>query len=288
MTVTVLGPRKRAPRREATTQRFVLCPPDWFRIAYRINVWMDPSRRVDRHLAAAQWRQLRGVLAGLGHRLDRVDPQPRQPDQVFTRDPVIVCGNRRVLVARWRYPQRAGETDPMLAWLHRRGWRDQTMARAHIEGGDVLDAGAHGLLLGHGFRSDAAAAADLRAVSGRRVTTLRLVDPRFYHLDTALAVISPDLVAYYPPAFDAASRSLIRRRWPDAIRATSEDALALGLNLISDGRNVVMPAQAAHLAAALIHRGACVVGLDLSELAAAGGGPHCCVLPIPTSTEGDR
>ena len=41
------------------------------------------------------------------------------------------------------------------------------------------------------------------------VMALTLVDPRYYHLDTALAVLAPDTIMYYPPAFSAGSRSPI-------------------------------------------------------------------------------
>ena len=277
-----------APRRKATTQHFLTCPPDWYRVEHELNVWMHPDQQVDRARAAAQWRNLRDTLTGLGHRLDQVDALPHLPDQVFTRDPAIVCDNGSVLMANFRHRPRVGETEPVWRWLSQHGYATVRVAAAHVEGGDVLDAGRRGLLLGHGFRSDRHAADDLRRVSGRHVTPLQLVDPRFYHLDTALAMLDDDLVAYYPWAFSAASRAVIDRLWPHAVHATTDDALAFGLNAISDGHHVVMPAQATHLAGALMSRGLRVIGIDISELAAAGGGPHCCVLPLPTRpTEGE-
>lgn len=265
-----------------------MCSPAWFRVEDRLNVWMNPHRPVNRRRAIAQWQHLCAVLDGLGHQLHHVDAMQHLPDQVFTRDPAIICppdaGAGRVLTARWRYPQRAGETAPLLAWLSRHGYHDVIGPRACLEGGDVLDGGDAGFLLGYGFRSERAAAADLRAATGRNVTALRLIDPRMYHLDTALAIINTDLVAYYPPAFHPASRTVLEQRWPDAVHATTADALAFGLNLISDGHTVVMPARAEHLAQELSGRGAHVIGVDTSELAAAGGGPHCCTLPLPAPT----
>ena len=38
---------------------------------------------------------------------------------------------------------------------------------------------------------------------GRPVISLRLVDPRFYHLDTALAALDDANIIYYPAAFSA-------------------------------------------------------------------------------------
>ena len=54
----------------------------------------------------------------------------------------------------------------------------------------------------------------------------------------------------------------------------------LGLNAVSDGRHVVLPAQATDLAAKLRAHGFEPVGVDLSELRKAGGGPKCCTLEL--------
>src|SRR5262249_45794133 len=82
---------------------------------------------------------------------------------------------------------------------------------------------------------------------GRPVVSLRLVDPRFYHLDVALAPVDDANVAYYPEAFAPASRRVLRRLFPDAVIADEADALAFGLNLVSDGRNVVLNSAATGL-----------------------------------------
>jgi N-dimethylarginine dimethylaminohydrolase len=49
---------------------------------------------------------------------------------------------------------------------------------------------------------------------------------------------------------------------------------------VSDGRHVVLPAQAVGLAAALAERGYTPVPVDLSELLKGGGGPKCCTLEV--------
>ena len=80
--------------------------------------------------------------------------------------------------------------------------------------------------------------------------SLELVDPRFYHLDTALAVLDDTTIAYYPPAFSDVSRAQLETLFPDAIVVDTADAYALGLNAVSDGRHVVHPAAAAGFARA--------------------------------------
>jgi N-dimethylarginine dimethylaminohydrolase len=110
---------------------------------------------------------------------------------------------------------------------------------------------------------------------------LQLVDPHYYHLDTALTVLGgPAGVAYLPEAFSAGSRKVLAQLFPDAIVAAPEDAAVLGLNAVSDGHRVVLPVQAGGLAAQLAQRGYRPVGVDLSELRKAGGGPKCCTLEV--------
>lgn len=60
----------------------------------------------------------------------------------------------------------------------------------------------------------------------------------------------------------------------------SSDAFALGLNVVSDGRNVVLPAAATGFAAQLRDAGFNPVGVDLSELLKGGGSIKCCTLEV--------
>lgn len=117
-------------------------------------------------------------------------------------------------------------------------------------------------------------------ISGLPVHTLTLVDPRFYHLDTALAVLDDTTVAYYPPAFTAASRDRLCALFPDAIEVGSADAYALGLNAVSDGRHVVHPVAATGFADQLRAAGFVPIGVDLSELLKGGGSVKCCTLEL--------
>jgi N-dimethylarginine dimethylaminohydrolase len=136
------------------------------------------------------------------------------------------------------------------------------------------------ILAGTGFRTTVAAHQEAQEFFGRPVVTLQLVDPRFYHLDTALFPLGGDNVAYFPGAFSEGSRRLLRRLFPDAVLAEEADATVLGLNAVSDGHNIVINAEATSLIHDLRSRGFNVIEVDLSELRKAGGGPKCCTLEI--------
>jgi N-dimethylarginine dimethylaminohydrolase len=136
------------------------------------------------------------------------------------------------------------------------------------------------IIAGHGFRSDVAVAAELSGLFGLRVVSVRLVDSRFYHLDTALRVLDADTAAYYPAAFDNAGRAALAGLFAELIEAKDTDAEVLGLNAVSDGRQVVLPAQAGGLAAQIAACGFEPVPADMSEFRKAGGGLKCCTLEL--------
>ena len=106
---------------------------------------------------------------------------------------------------------------------------------------DLLQVGAM-VLAGCGFRTDRRAHGEISAALGTPVISLELVDPRFYHLDTAMAVLDDHTIAYYPPAFSEADQRHLHTLFPNAIVVGSADAYALGLNVVSDGLHVVLPA----------------------------------------------
>jgi len=265
--------------RRATPRRYLMCPPDHFAVTYAINPWMRPGEPTDAATALRQWAALRHVYTDLGHDVRTIEPVPGLPDMVFAANGATVVGGT-VLGARFRYPQRAAEADAYLRWFRAGGYPRVLAPRLVNEGeGDIVCTGRV-LLAGHGFRSDEAAGTELAEVFGLPVVSLRLTDPRYYHLDTALCVLDRDTAMYYPAAFDDAARAAIAAQFAELIEAKDEDAEVLGLNAVSDGRHVVLPVQARSLAARLRERGFEPIGVDMSELLKGGGGPKCCTLEL--------
>lgn len=262
------------PRRHT----YLMCPPEYFRVAYAINPWMDPDRPVDPELAGKQWRALRETLVELGHTVHVLDPVPDLPDLVYAANGGFTL-NRTAFGARFRHSERTPEEEVYRRWYEQHGWRF-VPARAVAEGeGDLIWTG--GLILaGYGFRTEPAAHQEVQEAYGYPVVSLRLVDPRFYHLDTAVAVLSdgvPPRLAYFPDAFSPASAQILRRLFPDALIADPADAAAFGLNLVSDGRHVVLNAEASGMASKLAAAGYTPVPVELTELKKGGGSAKCCV-----------
>jgi N-dimethylarginine dimethylaminohydrolase len=282
---SVLAHPSRARQRAGSRRHYLMCRPEHFAVRYAINPWMDPRVPVDRDLAIRQWDALRRTYLDLGHRVDLLDPVPGLPDMVYAANGATVVGGV-VLGARFRHPERAAEADAHRRWFRAAGFTRVVEPEFVNEGeGDLLVAGPPGariVLAGTGFRTDRRAHAEAQRVLGTPVVGLELVDPRYYHLDTAVAVLDEETVAWLPEAFTAPSQAVLRARFPDAVVAAPADAAVLGLNAVSDGRHVVLPAQATGLAADLAERGFTPVPVDLSELLKGGGGPKCCTLEVRT------
>ena len=264
------------------SRHYLMCRPTYFAVTYSINPWMDPSQPVDTEKAIAQWTTLRDTYRELGHRVDEIEPVPGLPDMVFAANGAFVVDGV-AYGAQFRNPQRADEAPAYQAWLEKAGY--PVRAPKHINEGEgdllLVDSRIGELVLaGTGFRTEHAAHAEVQELFGRPVVTLRLVDPRYYHLDTALFPLGNGTVAYYPGAFSEGSLRVLRQLFPDAVIASEADAAVLGLNAVSDGRNVVLNAEATGLVQQLQERGLNPVPVDLSELRKAGGGPKCCTLEI--------
>jgi N-dimethylarginine dimethylaminohydrolase len=259
-----------------------MCPPEHYEVAYAINPWMDTTTPVDAELALKQWERLRETLIGLGHTVHVLPAEPHLPDMVYAANGAFTVDGV-AYGARFKHPQRTAEAAAHRAYYSSHGWAYRPASATNEGEGDLVYLpGAYGglILAGHGFRTEHAAHAEAQDVLGRPVISLRLVDPRFYHLDTALAALDDGAIAYYPDAFAPSSQRVLRQLFPDALLADRADAYAFGLNLVGDGRHVVLGAEATGMARKLEAAGYSPVLVELSELKKGGGGVKCCVAEL--------
>jgi len=268
----------RTTERNARIRHYVMTPPRFFAVDYAINPWMDTSTRVDASVAVEQWEHLRDTYGRLGHVVELVAPVPGLPDMVYAANGGLILGSTAV-VARFKYPQRQQESIAYANWMCGHGYAPVQTQHVNEGQGDLLPVGEM-ILAGTGFRTDPRAHYEIAEIFGRPVVSLQLVDPRFYHLDTALSVLDDATIAYYPPAFSESSRARLESLFPDAIVVESADAYAFGLNAVSDGRHVVHPAAALGFGAQLSRAGFEPIGVEMSELLKGGGSVKCCTLEV--------
>jgi N-dimethylarginine dimethylaminohydrolase len=273
-------PATDVPLRTASVRNFLMCAPKHFAVTYSVNPFMHPDVPTDTALAVRQWENLRDTYRLLGHTVTLLDPVPGLVDMVFAANGGFTLDGK-AYVASFKHPQRQPEAAAFRTWFRENGFDTHEPGRVNEGEGDFAVAG--GLILaGTGFRSAPESHAELASIFQREVLTLRLVDPRFYHLDVALTVLDaesesgPGRIAYLPEAFDQASQAVLARRFPDAILADEGEAAMLALNSVSDGRHVVVAETAPRYIRQLLAHGYTPVPVDLSELLKGGGGIKCC------------
>jgi len=274
--------------------RILMCAPDHFTVAYTINPWMDPaqwSREADSLTdeARRQWRGLHRRLKKIGATVELVPAVADLPDLVFTANAAVVMDGV-ALVARFRHPERQGEEAHF-----ERGFRDlwargiidavRTMPENVIlEGaGDcVWDASRRMFWMGYGPRSQRGAASVVAETFGLETSALELVDPRFYHMDTALAPLSRGEFMYVPSAFSEEGLRQIHARVAPGqrIELAPEDAAVFAANAVCIGDDIVMSSCSTGLRRRLQAAGYRVHPTALGAFHRSGGSAFCLTLRL--------
>jgi ornithine aminotransferase len=271
----------------------LMSPPDFFEVAYAINPWMNPeqwsldAKRLTRD-ALSGWNTLRATYEALGARVVVKPPARGWPDLVFTANCAVVLDGKAIL-ARYLRSERAGEElhgQRMFEQLKARGEIDaicRTPEGVYFEGaGDAIYDPLRRLMwMGYGQRSCRAAHHSLEQVFGIPTLSLELVDPHYYHLDTAFCLLAGGEILYHPAAFTEEGRGQIRALAGDKlIEAPLEDAANLAVNAVCIGRDVVMCSCSAVLRERLEERGYRVHVVPLGSFNRSGGAAYCLTLKL--------
>jgi N-dimethylarginine dimethylaminohydrolase len=251
-----------------------------FQVAWSINPHMVPGSTCVR-TAAEQHDALVSALRSAGAEVDHVPFVPECFDSVFVKDNALLLGRDHgspdALLSRPRHRERAREQPARRRELEARGFA-VTECPLTLEGGDLARLEGS-FVLGHGFRSERAAAALVSATSDAPVLGLELVDPHLYHLDTALTVLDDGVVLACPSAFSRESwRALCR--WRDVSRVVEiprADAVRFGLNCVRVDRRVVLSDGAPSVERALERLGYDPIVVSLDQFHRAGGSAACLV-----------
>ena len=263
---------------------FLMCPPTLYDVNYVINPWMEGNvHGACRQNAIRQWEQLHTALAGLA-RVDLVEPQAGSPDMVFTANAGLV---RKGVVAlsRFLHPERQGEEPHFRRWFSDSGFALREVPQSvpfEGEGDALFEADNSRLWAGYGMRSQETIHPYLRDTWGVEVISLRLIDPRFYHLDTCFCPLFGGYVLYYPEAFDAVSQARISSRYPEEkrIAVSQRDALRFACNAINVGKTLLLNEVSPQLTGQLEAHGFRVIHVPLNEFLKAGGAAKCLVLRL--------
>src|SRR6267154_1040585 len=271
----------------AATVRFLMCPPDQYDVDYVINPWMEGNiHKPSRQSAAGQWQALYKKLAQ-DAQVEKISPQPGLPDMVFTANAGLAVGQKFVL-SRFLHRERQGEEAHFKKWFSKSGFEIfELPADLPFEGaGDaLLDRQGSCLWAGYGFRSELDSHPYLARWLDLEVISLRLIDPRFYHLDTCFCPLEGGWLLYYPQAFDAYSNRVIDHRVEPQKRVpvSEADAVRFACNAVNVGRRIFANQMSTDLRQHLNAAGFELMETPLSEFMKSGGSAKCLTLRLNES-----
>jgi lysine-ketoglutarate reductase/saccharopine dehydrogenase-like protein (TIGR00300 family) len=265
-------------------ERFLMCPPDQYAVDYVINPWMEGNiHKSSREAAVEQWQGLYQLLGKRGE-VEKIAPQSGLPDMVFTANAGVAVG-RKFVLSRFLYRERQGEEEHFKRWFKKHDFEVfELPPDLPFEGaGDaLLDRQGACLWAGYGFRSELDSHPYLARWLDIEVLSLRLIDPKFYHLDTCFCPLEGGWLLYYPQAFDAYSNRLIEQRVPadKRIAVTEADAVRFACNAVSVDRTIIVNQTSPELRERLGGAGFQVVETPLNEFIKSGGAAKCLTLRL--------
>jgi N-dimethylarginine dimethylaminohydrolase len=274
---------------------FLMTDPGHYDVCYQINPWMQPKAWKAKGAAAClneaktASSALKAALVAAGARVETVGAVKDLPDLVFPANAAVVLDGR-VLLARFRHPERQGEEAifrEVFCRLKKRGLVqdivDLPEGLFHEGAGDCIwDKDRKLFWAGYGPRSSRGSLAIIQGVFGQEVVPLELASDRFYHLDTCFCPLAGGKVLYFPEAFTPKGLAEIRARVPERqrIEATAEEAAAFCVNAVNIDAKVIMARAPDSLKKKLRARGYTVVEIGLDPFILSGGAAYCMTLRL--------
>lgn len=264
--------------------KILMCPPDYFSVEYIINPWMSGlTEPPDRNKAYMQWESLKDTIAKFAD-IEVIEPQPNLPDMVFTANAGVVSENKAI-ASHFVPHERRPEEPYFKSWFKNNGYQllDLDEKIGFEGGGDCLfDRGGPWLWTGYGFRTEIESHKEIAKFFEVEVVPIRLVDERFYHIDTCFCPLTGGLVMYHPPAFDYDSRIAIETRIPanKRIIVDTQDAGNFACNAVNIDDKIIVNKASDNLKSKLNQLGFEVIEIDLSEFIKAGGSAKCLTLKL--------
>ena len=267
-----------------TSDKILMCPPDYFTVDYVINPWMaghEDSLSLER--AGEQWNTLRSTIEQFAD-VVVMDAQPELPDMVFTANAGVVYGDKAI-ASHFMPHERRAEEPHFKKWFADNGFELLDLdEKIGFEGaGDCLhDRRGPWLWTGFGFRTEIEAHNEIANFFDKDIVSIRLTDARFYHIDTCFCPLTDGFLMYHPPAFDYDSRMAIESRIPPHKRIVVDtaDAGNFACNAVNIGDQVILNKASEPLKARLMLAGFTVHEVELSEFLKAGGSAKCLTLKL--------
>ena len=208
------------------------------------------------------------------------------PDAIYTFDPALVADDGAVLLRPGKELRR-GEVEALGSDFERAGvpvagrLADPELA----EGGDVIRLDERTLLVGLGYRTNEAGAAELARLTGLDVVTFDLPhwhgEAEVMHLLSLLSPLADDLVVAYPPLLPARLAQLLGERGIEIVSVPDEEFESMGCNVLALAPRVALVVDGNPETRRRLERaGVDVLVYEGTELSKGDGGPTCLTCPL--------
>lgn len=267
---------------------YLMCPPEWYDVNYVINPWMAGNlHHPARDVVFAQWKNLYQQLQRIAD-VRLLPARKGSPDMVFVAHAAVVQ-HGVAAISSFAHKQREPEEQHLSKWLQDAGfllWQTPRETSFEGEGDALFDENGGHLWAAHGVRTCRQSHRHVADAWHVGVTSLHLVDPRFFHLDMCFAPLGLGHVIYFAEAFDAGSLKKIEAAYPAEKRivVTESEATQFACNVINVGDRIIMGKVDSGLAQRLRTLGYDVAEVDLSEFQQSGGSAKALALRLSDSS----
>jgi N-dimethylarginine dimethylaminohydrolase len=252
--------------------------------------WREYGWRAEPNVAAAaaEHEALRELLAEAGAEVIVAEGERGNPDAIYAYDPLLVGDDGAVLLRPGK-DGRLGEPGALEADLAQAGVpvAARIEAPGTIDGGDTLWLDRGTLLVGRGYRTNAAGVEQLqRAFPDAAVLSFDLPHwngrAEVMHLMSLISPLAPDLALVYPRLAPVRLLELLAERGIDVVEVPDEEFETMGPNVLALGPRRALALEGNDETRRRLER----VGVDVvtyrgDEISRRGdGGPTCLTRPL--------
>jgi N-dimethylarginine dimethylaminohydrolase len=266
----------------------LMSDPKFYTVSYAINIHMVDENgdlnQVNPIKALQEWLSLKRCFEKLGYPVDSISSVPGLPDLVFSANQSLPLPDGRVVLSKMRSSERDPEVEVFKSWFETKGISDFIKMDSYFESmGDVLwHPGKLLLWGGFGFRTVEPALDELFKKTKIPIITLKLINEKFYHLDTCFSLLDEKTLAYFPGAFDQETNDFLEKWFERTIILDEIEAVEYfaGNCYCPDGKNVILHPGSEKFEKELFKLGFKIHHVDTSEFIKGGGSVFCMKLPL--------
>jgi N-dimethylarginine dimethylaminohydrolase len=197
---------------------------------------------------------------------------------VFAADQglIINSDSKLIVMSNFKHLQRQGETKNYQNWFSQNGYQVEFLPKElHFEGGGELIPWKGKYFIGSGLRNSEVTHHYLADKYDLEFIPLKLIDPKFYHLDTCFFVLNSDTAFYYPKAFSLESIEVLKSCFANLIEFSQVEVNGFAANSVVSGDLVFMQTGNSTFKHKIQSFGYQAIEVDISEFMKSGGGIHC-------------